>query len=97
MPSRIAIAFRYGVSKQIFNSITRHAWWRLMRWTRNKYAGKNRPSIKEVRRRFCDVGWRFAHNGVAFTGASSVKVTRYRYRGNNIATPWTPIPPIVSG
>jgi hypothetical protein len=31
-----------------------------------------------------------AHNGVVFTGASSVTVTRYRYRGANIPTPWTP-------
>ncbi len=34
--------------------------------------------------------WRFAYNGVVFTGASSVTVTRYRYRGNIIPTPWTP-------
>ena len=46
--------------------------------------------MKELRRRFCDKGWRFAHNGVVFTGASSVTVTRYRYRGTNIPTPWTP-------
>jgi RNA-directed DNA polymerase len=38
-------------------------------------------------------GWRFAHNGVVFTGASSVSVSRYRYRGGNIPTPWTPKPP----
>jgi RNA-directed DNA polymerase len=88
--------FRYGVSKQVFHSIDQLAWHRLMRWTRNKYAGKNRLGMEEVRRRFCDVGWRFAYNGVIFTGASSVKVTRYRYRGNNIATPWTPIPTITS-
>jgi polyphosphate kinase len=30
---------------------------------------------------------RFAHKGVVFTGASSVRVSRYRYRGNTIATP----------
>jgi RNA-directed DNA polymerase len=34
----------------------------------------------------------FAYNGAVFTGASSVAVTRYRYRGNKIATPWTPKP-----
>ena len=44
----------------------------------------------QLRRRFCDKGWRIAHNGVVFTGASSVTVTRYRYRGANIPTPWTP-------
>jgi RNA-directed DNA polymerase len=70
--------FRYGVSKQVFHSIDQHAWHRLMRWTRNKYAGKNRLGMKELRRRFCDKGWRFAYNGVVFTGASSVVVTRYR-------------------
>jgi RNA-directed DNA polymerase len=48
--------------------------------------------MAELRRRFCDKGWRFAHNGVVFTGASSVKVTRYRYRGSTIATSWTPAP-----
>jgi len=83
---------RYGVSKQVFHSIDQHAWHRLMRWTRNKYAGKNRLGMTELRRRFCDRGWRFAHNGVVFTGASSVAVTRYRYRGSNIPTPWTPKP-----
>jgi hypothetical protein len=33
---------------------------------------------------------RFAHNGAVFTGASSVTVKRYRYRGSKIPTPWTP-------
>ena len=60
-----------------------------MRWLRNKYAGKNRLGMKELRRRFCDKGWRFAYNGVIFTGASSVSVKRYRYRGSTIPTPWT--------
>ena len=44
-----------------------------------------------------DPSRRFACNGVVFTGASSVKVTRYRYRGSNIATPWTPAPAASSG
>jgi len=80
---------RYGVSKQIFHSIDQYVWNRLMRWIRNKYAGKNRLGMKELRRRLCDKGWRLAYNGVVFTGASSVVVTRYRYRGSNIPTPWT--------
>ena len=45
-----------------------------------------------LRRRFCDQQWRFACNGVVLTGASSVAVKRYRYRGSNIPTPWTPEP-----
>ena len=63
-----------------------------MRWIRAKYAGKTGLSMKELRRRFCDQGWRFAWHGVVLTGASSVAVTRYRYRGSIIPTPWTPAP-----
>ena len=82
--------FRHGVSKAVFSTIDSHAWLRLMRWTRAKHKGRNRLGMKQFRRRFCDQGWRIAHNGVAFTGASSVPVTRYRYRGSTIPTPWTP-------
>ena len=84
--------FRYGVSKAMFSAVDYHAWGRLMRWIRAKYAGKHRLGMRELRRRFCDKGWRFACNGVVFTGASSVAVTRYRYRGSTIPTPWTPNP-----
>jgi len=72
----------------VFHTVDQHAWGRLMRWTSNKYRG-NRLGMTELRRRFCDKGWRFAYNGVVFTGASSVAVTRYRHRGSNIPTPWT--------
>ncbi len=85
--------FRHGVSKATFGVVDNHAWNRLMRWIRAKYAGKSKLSMAEMRRRFCDVGWRFACNGVVFTGASSVAVSRYRYRGSNIPAPWTPKPP----
>ena len=84
--------FRYGVSKAAFSAVDHFTWGRLMRWIRAKYAGKHRLGMTALRRRFCDQGWRFACNGVVFTGASSVTVKRYRYRGSNIATPWTPEP-----
>jgi RNA-directed DNA polymerase len=84
--------FRHGVSKDVFSAVDHHAWGRLMRWIRNKYKGKNRLGMKQLRRRFCDQGWRIAYNGAIFTGASSVAVTRYRYRGSKIPTPWPPTP-----
>jgi RNA-directed DNA polymerase len=84
--------FRYGVSKATFSAIDHFTWSRLMRWIRAKYAGKHRLGMTELRRRFCDQEWRFACNGVVFTGASSVAVKRYRYRGSKIPTPWTPEP-----
>ena len=78
--------FRHGVSKATFDTVDNHAWLRLVGWIRRKHRNINR---KQLRRRFCNRGWRIAHNGVEFTGASSVAVTRYRYRGANIPTPWT--------
>ena len=84
--------FRHGVSKATFSAIDSFTWGRLMRWIRAKYAGKHRLGMKQLRRRFCDQGWRFACNGAVFTGASSVAVTRYRYRGSKIPTPWPPAP-----
>jgi RNA-directed DNA polymerase len=91
-----ATYFRYGVSKATFNAVDSHAWGRIMRWIRAKYKGKTRLGMKQMRRRFCDKGWRFAHNGVVFTGASSVAVTRYRYRGSKIPNPWSPTPAAVT-
>ena len=84
--------FRYGVSQAVFGAVDHHAWGRLMRWTRRKYQGRHRLGMPEMKRRFCGQGWRFAQGKVVFTGASSVTVKRYRYRGSNIPTPWTPIP-----
>jgi RNA-directed DNA polymerase len=80
--------FRHGVSKATFSQLDHHPWWRIEGWIRRKH----KINRKELHRRFCDHGWRFAHNGVVFTGASSVAVTRYRYRGSTIPTPWTPTP-----
>ena len=77
--------FRHGVSKEIFDAVDHHAWWRLTGWIRRKYRVTNQ---KQLRCKFGQ-GRRIAHNRVVFTGASSVSVTRYRYRGTNIPTPWT--------
>jgi len=82
--------FRHGVSKTAFSAIDLHAWGRIMRWLRHKYSRLGMPAL---RRRFCVRGtWQFAANGVRFTGASAVPVTRYRYRGSTIPAPWAPQP-----
>jgi RNA-directed DNA polymerase len=79
--------FRHGVSKATFKAVDHHAWRRIATWIYRKHNRK--IGWKQLRRRYCDRGWRIAHNGVVFTGASSVAVYRYRYRGVNIPTPWT--------
>jgi RNA-directed DNA polymerase len=85
--------FRHGVSKAVFGAVDSHAWGRIMRWLRRKYHGKSGLGMPELRKRFCVPGtWRFASEGVRFTGASAVPVTRYRYRGAKIPDPWAPQP-----
>ena len=85
--------FRHGVSKAAFGKVDSHAWNRIMRWLRRKYQGRGRLGMPELKRRFCLPGtWMFAQDGTRFTGASAVPVTRYRYRGAQIPTPWTPQP-----
>ena len=92
-PRQLPTRHRYAVSKAVFNAVDSLAWRRIMRWIRAKHkCGRNGIGMNELRRRFCDKRWRFAWNGVVFTGASSVAVTRYRYRGSTIPTPWTPKP-----
>jgi RNA-directed DNA polymerase len=85
---------RHGVSKAVFNKVDSYAWGLIMRWLRNKH---NRLGMPELRRRFCVPGtWIFACNGAVFKGASSVPVTRYRYRGAQIPSPFPP-PAAASG
>ncbi|MFI6803389.1 group II intron reverse transcriptase/maturase, partial [Streptosporangium canum] len=82
--------FRHGVSKKIFNAVDNHAWHCVTKWIFHKYS---RIGWQQLRRRFCQPGtWKLAHDGVTFTGAASVFVIRYRYRGSKIPTPWTPTP-----
>lgn len=78
--------FRHGSSSRHFQQIDYHAWKRISSWIRRKH---HPISWGEVRRRFTGPGSRFAYNGVTFSGASSVKIVRYRHRGTKIPTPWT--------
>lgn len=74
------------MAKATFAAIDSYTWERITAWLRKKHRRLGWP---ELRRRYCLPGtWRLAHNGKRFTGAASVPVTRYRYRGYHIPTPW---------
>jgi RNA-directed DNA polymerase len=90
--------YRHGVSSAVFAALDRHAWFRIVRWLRRKYhRRRSRIGMPEIRRRFCLPGtWKLTVNGVRFTGAAAVPVTRYRYRGASIPSPFTPQPTAVS-
>jgi RNA-directed DNA polymerase len=87
--------FRYGVSKDVFGAVDSFAWRRIGSWLARKHS---RLSRQQMRRRFCQPGtWKIVHDGIAFTGASSVAVMRYRYRGHHIPSPWTATPAAPTG
>jgi RNA-directed DNA polymerase len=81
--------FRHGVSRKVFEKLDHLVWWRLIHWIRRKHS---RISVREALRRFATPG-NIGHltcNGATYRGASNVAITRYRYRGTQIPTPWTP-------
>ena len=79
--------FRHGVSKRTFNAVDSYAWERITAWLRQKH----RIGWPDLRRSFCLPGtWRPGRDGQRLRGAATVTVTRYRCRGYQIPTPWTP-------
>ena len=81
--------FRHGVAKHVFGSIDSYALQRVWRWLKKKHG---RMKIRDMKRSICINGWQFAMATTRFTGASTVTVTRYRYRGKNIPNPWNQQP-----
>jgi RNA-directed DNA polymerase len=84
------VYFRHGCSKQTFNYLSRYTWLRVVGWLRRKHS---RATWKAIRRRYMrslTARTLVPHDGgIALFNAASVPVTRYRYRGTKIPTPWT--------
>jgi RNA-directed DNA polymerase len=76
--------FRHGVSKATFGYLSHFTWYRVIRWLRRKY---ERANWKQLRRRHLD-GWWPTQDGIRLFDAAAVPVTRYRYRGKAIPSPW---------
>jgi RNA-directed DNA polymerase len=77
--------FRHGVSKRTFSYIGNFAWWRVVGWIRKRHAGL---SWGTLRRRHLPE-WKITDAGIVLFRCDQVPVTRYRYRGTRIPTPWT--------
>jgi RNA-directed DNA polymerase len=77
--------FKHGVSKRTFSYLDSYAWRRVTRWLRRRHKGL---SWKALRRRFMR-NWDIVIGGVSLLRPSTITVSRYRYRGTRIATPWT--------
>jgi len=78
--------FRHGVSKATFAYLHQFTWLRVVRWLRRKH---RRANWKWLRRRYLANRWWPEHDGVALFDCRAVPVTRYRYRGAAIPTPWS--------
>jgi RNA-directed DNA polymerase len=80
--------FRHGVSKATFGYLDSFVWHRVTQWLLKRH---KRITWTELRRRFLTArpGNRPALDGIIMFDAATVPVTRYRWRANNIPTPWT--------
>jgi RNA-directed DNA polymerase len=77
--------FRHGVSKATFNYLRAFIWRRVVCWLRHKH-----PTMtwKQLRQRYLP-GWWPAQGETVLGDPARVHVTRYRYRGDRIPSPWT--------
>lgn len=76
---------RHAASKRCFAYVSYYLWWRVMRWLRIKHP---RLTWKQIRRRYWGRNWT-GPNGARLAWPAEVAVTRYRYRGHRIPSPWT--------
>jgi RNA-directed DNA polymerase len=77
--------FRHGVSKDTFAYLHQFTWLRVVRWLRRKH---RRANWGWLRRRYLANAWWPEHDGEALFDCRAVPVTRYRYRGAQIPSPW---------
>jgi RNA-directed DNA polymerase len=77
--------FRHASAKRTFDYLGYYVWWRVGRWLRKKHP---RMTWKQINRRYG--GKDGIHDkGIVLYNPASMRVTRYRYRGARIPTPWT--------
>jgi RNA-directed DNA polymerase len=77
--------FRHGVSKATFAYLHQYTWLRVVGWLRRKH---RRANWKWLRHHYLANRWWPEHDGMALFDCRAVPVTRYRYRGATIPTPW---------
>jgi RNA-directed DNA polymerase len=75
---------RHAASKRCFAYLSYYLWWRVMRWLRAKHP---RLTWKQIRQRYWGRNWT-GPQGARLAWPAEVAVTRYRYRGHRIPSPW---------
>jgi RNA-directed DNA polymerase len=77
--------FRYGVSKRTFSYLGFYVFRRILGWLRKRHPKLNMGTL--VRRHLPQ--WEISDDGIELFWPPAVTVSRYRYRGTKIPTPWT--------
>ena len=77
--------FRHGVSAKTFDYLNAFSWRRVVNWLRHKHP---RASWKWLRRNYLP-RWRPTDGKDTLFNPATIPITRYRYRGKRIPTPWT--------
>ena len=77
--------FSHGVSSRSFSYLDHYAFWRIVGWLRKRHVGLNWGTLH---RRYLP-GWEVRDGTVEMCRPRAMSVTRYRYRGARIPTPWT--------
>lgn len=80
--------FRHASSSQAFSDLHHYLWWRIWGWFKDRHPHVSRRKIFD---RYHVQRWP-QYNEVRLIQPASMHIQRYRYRGLNIATPWTPQP-----
>jgi RNA-directed DNA polymerase len=78
------IYFRHGASKRVFGYLDHFAWWRIVGWLRKRHLGLNWGTLS---RRYLP-GWEIRDGRTRMFRPRAEPVSRYRYRGTKIPTPW---------
>ena len=75
---------RHGASAKTFSYLGTYTWRRVWLWLRAKHP---KVTVRELQRRYLNRWWP-QQDGVVLFSPDKVAVTRYRYRGAAIPTPW---------
>lgn len=77
--------FRHSSASKAFHHLQRYLWWRVWEWLKNKHPHTSRRIL--INRYYN--GWWPEYQGVSLWQPTTMTIERYRYRGNQIPTPWT--------
>lgn len=76
--------FQHGVSARTFSYLDHFAWWRIFGWLRKRHIGLNKGALVK---RFLP-RWEIRDGRVELLRPQRMPITRYRFRGARIPTPW---------